>query len=559
MRQMSELGVGLGMTGLAMQDLGTTMLGQMFQKAYAASNDFSAEKHYIHLTLPGAPPRWLFDLPLFQPSATLTTPVSIDCSGFGFSIQSGDQLITQGPKSFYRFNQSGMNYFLPPVWGQGVGGKSFSSLLPNMMMIRGMDNEIAAHGIANGRQIAPIINGISLSGVIADLSKKPMPGVGGGMGTAIPESVRAFRSPKRLASVNIPGGANPLETLLAAFKTSSSPPFYKAESYRSIKEQSLQKFEEYSRHLGYSAEALGESYESAISIMSQGTYNLKDSYQSVQEKYQNLINQAISYENMSQVFSSKISPSANEGWNDVGLSDRFAGTATTDLRDAFKENGTVRPNVSGMAAQFAILELLILNNLTPVCALGFGNLSGLSVPIKDKDAASTVSPVMDNYALTHDQHYVGALAATLFTTGFYRAFLVCLCEFVDQLKANGKFDQTVIHLASDFNRKPKAIGNGSDHGPSGSGASLISGMFNQFQMTGNILSNSNEAVYPGTWGKAADYGGFGRPIQVNDVVGSIAVSLFGITNPVKLGLVTNYHSLFSSDGTPILNGEIKNV
>src|SRR5690606_36493244 len=114
------------------------------------------------------------------------------------------------------------------------------------------------------------------------------------------------------------------------------------------------------------------------------------------------------------------------------------------------------------------------------------------------------------------------------------------------------------HLATEFNRKPKADGSGSDHAPEGSGVSLISGFFNSFQMTGNVQVESSQSIYEGSWGLASKYANFNRPIQVNDVVATIAGSFFNVPDLVGKKLITNYQPLFDYQGRLIHPTEVKN-
>lgn len=550
-KQMTGLGSLFGLSALTQSQIATSAMSGLFKKAFAGSLNVDHEKHYVHLSLPGAPPRWLLDLPIFAPT-TSTTPANIVAPGFGFHLN-GNEMINAGASAYYRHAQGGQNYFLPPIWRQAAAGKNFSGLLDNMMIIRGMDAEIAAHDLANGRQVAPIIHGVSVSGLVADASLKPIPGVGSGCIAA-----NAFRSVKGLAAVGLQG-TNPLSILLAAFKPTNKTVSYREPAYAQVREQAIEQFEDYAKSLGYTDKALTASYESALNLIKNGTYSLQDQFAPTLKKYQEtLVDQAISYEAMCSIFTSRISPSANLLWNRVAQNDVFAGTATTDLRDSFKQESNRKPNAPNMATQFAVMELLILNNITPVFTGGFGGLTGLTVPYRDRTNAN--APIRQvAHTNPHDQHFIGTVPSILFTTAFYRAFLTCLVEFVDQLKTANKFDKTMIHIASEFNRKPRPDGSGSDHGSGGSGTSLISGMFNSFQMTGNIRVNSVESSYPGSWGDAATYANFTRPIQVNDVAASIAVSFFGAEDPVKSGLVTNFKQIFNSQGKLLLPSEVKNV
>jgi uncharacterized protein (DUF1501 family) len=122
---------------------------------------------------------------------------------------------------------------------------------------------------------------------------------------------------------------------------------------------------------------------------------------------------------------------------------------------------------------------------------------------------------------------------------FYRGLSSCLLELIDVCKAtqtpDGKnlFNELLIHLASDFNRMPRANGSGSDHGFNGASTTLISGAIQGLKITGNIAINPgasfpNVASYPGTWGFAAPFQGTfmsGRKVNAGNLASTISTIL----------------------------------
>ena len=70
-------------------------------------------------------------------------------------------------------------------------------------------------------------------------------------------------------------------------------------------------------------------------------------------------------------------------------------------------------------------------------------------------------------------------------------------KFVTSL--DSKFDDTLIHVASEFNRSPLYNARGSDHGFNGSGCSLYSGRIENPILIGNIKNDEMEQ-YQGEWG-----------------------------------------------------------
>lgn len=111
---------------------------------------------------------------------------------------------------------------------------------------------------------------------------------------------------------------------------------------------------------------------------------------------------------------------------------------------------------------------------------------------------------------TYDDHEMGSMPATLYN--FYEARLAsaCLLEFIDAVKAMGKFNDTVIAIVSEFTRSAHADGTGSDHAGHGN-ATFYSGCIPGPMILGRAYGTSPnpDPQYVGTWGEGDgtyDYG-----------------------------------------------------
>lgn len=525
----SSLGV-LGVGTSAFNTMVESLLLKSANLAQANNDPFAREWNYIHFSFPGGPPRWYFDLPL-TPAGSGS---SFLAGGFGnwLRLQGGK---LQSYHTSVKYNNGRQDYYIPPIWAHGSGGFDFrKTLLPHMLMIRGVDMEINSHAISNSRQVAPIVNGLSVSGILADTSRKPMSGVTSGSTAGA-----AFRSRKGLVAVPMPGGSNPMTTLLRPFAPFPGAAHMHAGDWSRAVDQAMEQFDVYANSNQLPRTSQKEAFDNAISMINSNVMDLSTKTAEAIVKYRNLILGATKIDDVKKIFNFVMKTEDTKHYRYTQSDQRVV---AADLRDAFVNN----PTVSLMAEQFAVTEILINNNITPSVTAGFSGITGLRVN-------------GSNLALTHDQHNIGTIVSALFTTIYYRAFMTCLCELTNRLKESGKFNKTLIHMASEFNRTPRKDGSGSDHGVNGSGASFLSGAFTQFDIIGNVKVDPSptNGTYGGTWGVAADYnlGGMSRPIQVNDVAYTAGL-MMGL-NPN--GLVTNARSLVNLSTMKALKVEAKNV
>ena len=506
--------------GLAFLGVGSSLyngtLLKFAQKAYAATvgGGMNPGGYYVHMSFPGGPPRWYFDLPLTPHGLTATNFVA---GGFGTVLEKSGSTFNAVYKPM-KFTAAGKTLWLPPVWSMGAD-RPFTELLPHTAFIRGMDMEINSHALNNSRQVAPIVGGYSINGAVADASRRPVPSVNDPNGS----NGTAFRSRKGMASATITyreaATENPCSILLQPFKNfMTGRPVHDA-SKSALQEQAFQEFEKYAEDRGFSSSALTAMYDNAIDLMDQNVYALSDQWAPTVEKYRRLVTQALrpAKGQLPGIYDVAVAPSASRKFN---LGDDLPVTVG-DVRDMIGPD----TDAINMAANFAIAEIL-LDKITSNINLSFRGLERLQT-----------GKVMSG--LGHDQHNTGDVISTMYTTLFYRSFLSCLTEFVNVLKTrDGIFQRTVIHISAEFNRTPQGSGYGSDHGFRGSNTTLISGMINKPSVIGNIQKNDYTTTYRGTFGIAKPYvlEGFNRPIQVNDVARTVT-SMLAVEDIVTNGRV----------------------
>lgn len=520
----------LGAIGLGSNAIGM-LLGSVYKKAFAETSGvnlgLNAEGfRYIYVSLSLAPPRWMFDM-LPTPNGTSDAFVN---GGFGNALNiSGSNI--EVVNQTYEYNYGGKNkLYLPPVWGMGLADANFSDLLPHTLFIRGMDMEINNHSLSNARQVAPILGGNSLHGVIADHMGSPVASVVNGA-----PSGAAFKSAKGLGAVTAGGTGNPITALIAPFKNLSGAVIYRAEEVKPVVDQFLDRMDSYAELHRISKSTLREAHDSADQLIRLNIDTLASSWEGVVAKYTDLVNTATHpiKGQLPGVFDKVVPKQAS-----ADPRFRFNNNSETllvDLADA-RDMIQANTNKTEIARQFALTEILMTSGICSVVDLS----PAITVLNKAKISATGVADI------TADQHGVGAVTSVIATTVFYRGLLTAVTELVHTLKQKALFDKTIIHISSEFNRIPRADGSGSDHGVGGGSATLMSGLFNEVAFIGNIKKGSETGNNPGTWGLAADWefeDGSKRPIKVND----IARSITAMTN--SSDIVANGYSLVKPTGT----------
>lgn len=508
--------------------LGTIGAGPMLLNRFAESfveraiaetvaTGFNPSGYYIHMSFPGGPPRWLFDLPLTPQGLTSN---NFKAGLFGTALENTGK-ITNAVYKAKAIKLGAKTVHLPPVWQMDLASQNFAKILPNTLMIRGMHNRIDSHEISARQQIAPIIGGNTIPGAVADGANRAIPAIlDMGMSAS-----GIFKSSKGLAATQIDysvsGGRNPAMNLLMPFKTWFAGRAVNSSGVRPLQDQALAQFDLYAQTHGISETRLSAMYQNAVQLVDENIYGIADQWAPTYQRYLNLVEEALRPQKNTlpgifdqQVYTQKSAAYALD-------SDEGQFITHPDARDMMT-NKTVAPN---MAENFALAELM-LDKLTASMCLGFRGLQDIST-----NPAGTVGNI------THDQHHIGAVISTMTTTLFYRAFLGCLTEYVGFLKNKNLFDKTILHVASEFSRVPNRIG-GTGHGALCSNATLISGKFQEFNVIGNIETDHKY----GTFGAAAPFAvseannAFKREIQVNDVARTITFML-GASDVTTNGLI----------------------
>lgn len=270
------------------------------------------------------------------------------------------------------------------------------------------------------------------------------------------------------------------------------------------------------------------------------TYETKvKKYENLIEKYRNNLSELSVYENQLAGFKVK----SKEYNSTANLTDTIRPFHTKkkvilndNLINALKT--IIFPK---MTKQFTMTELLIENNLTksfvlmllPPEEISFKRVTTLdNLQFKDMNNRNVISfrdqnEIFDEKMnFTFDTHDHGLALEYLVNNAFFYTLANCIDKFKNYLISKKLFDKSLIHIVSEFERTPKHNLAGSDHGFQGHTSTLIGGMFEGTNLTGNIVTNSKSKHVlnndNGTWGMTSPVKGLGnQTISYRNILNSI--------------------------------------
>lgn len=540
------------------------LLGGLGSGALKATETLGvSRKNYILFSLYESPPRWLFDL-LLAPQSTdevISNPMI------------GTQFIKKG-QDFEIVNKliDWKNWRVPSLWDELIPTSQghevkLGSIFDQSLIIRGCDMNQDGHDVNSMKLEAPALGKISLGGVLADLSNSFFPAIGmaGKEAEKQKSVVSAFRSPNGLRAFAINESLSDVEYIEQLLN-----PFLDKEDQFKAASSTEKEFFNLLNHYVLKTSNDRKHYKSEIDrLKSLPLSDIIKYFKSSKQKYEKLVSKARTDKSISGVFDHEIrgvklpiTLKLKEGdkyprvENYLGIyrnDDLIVGDQ--DLREIFNE-----ATIESIGAQMAMAETVlkydlskvILINIDPLVNLKFKSsyhlediehqLDGDMVTFKVKSGVSK-NKINEQFALNTDAHNVGSIISLLGFSLYFKIFATCVREFINVLNSEfdeqGKslFQKSVLHLASEFERIPKKNLCGSDHGWNGHTSTIISGLFNELHVIGNIYVNNikNEKEgkndMAGTWGEGAPLPGVDRIMRYNDVVSTIA-GFLDIPSPV---------------------------
>jgi hypothetical protein len=511
------------------------------------------ENFYLQINLFGAPSRWQYDLSL-KP----TNDAKVEKSDYvTTSLNIKNDIVETNYKTS---NINGINF--APLWQEklSINGqlKSQDSIYNNMLTIRGCDMAIDGHEINSRKLVNPFGVGNSLTGHMSNLSNRPYSAIQL-LSKASPLSTTpgAYNSELGINPINIPYGDDYGKTILN---------FGKYESYLKVED----------RLLDMISGKQSKNRAAVTQLLKKDLDRIYDFYKSREKVYRKIITDNTKF---SSLFTNLKGYQFNRKAKDVDedIVRASLGEYYVDGYIICQEDIKQMANgldYSDLAKRFAITETIIKYELSSSCLMMVPPVDGVKVhnayKVEDmhveKGSGRIVpkkgaKPTDYKLEFTFDPHDIGLITETIMNDQFYRLFQSCLVELVDVLKKENKFDNTLIHLTSEFDRTPRMDLSGSDHGYQGHTSTLITGMIKGTYLTGNIYAQNpdEDALHygNGTWGAGAPHKELqGRKMSYRNIISTISYML-GIKSitPSDMSLI----SIKNDKSLNLLLGDSKNV
>ncbi len=500
-------------------------------------------RNYVQINFYGAPSRLSFDsiLKPFDDSLFVSHPFVAN------RISSQDRYDFTKVKLEYGTEKiNGLN--LPYLWGEtipGVNGNThrLSELLENSLFIRGCRLDFEGHPLNGIQQISPVQGGLSLNGLIGDQSKSFISSVSVGSNPV----ARAFRSEKSLLLEVPPGESNYAEYILKPFLLEDVDSLFSDGRLPAA-------FDEIAKTYPSEFKDIVELRKQSLKYFQKNIDKFTHEFAQLQAKYTELIHLAIetntTYNIQSPAFPLQVSgkKSIKDILGPFSIEEKFF--PDLDMQ-AFIKSG----EFNYWAQEFALCEFLLVNNicqsvlicppretgdLITSCVSGkayhFQHIEEMfdakaNVTSLKLKAGSELEKLNQTFPM--DAHDTGIVFDILTTKQFFRAISTCLYELISQLKKTKigdktLFDETIIHLASEFDRNPSTDGYGSSHLHNSNPTSIFSGCLKGPSLIGNIYAGTlkkNDDEYYGTIGVGAPVKELGTPIKIGNISSTLSTLL----------------------------------
>ncbi len=439
----------------------------------------------LQVNMFGAPSRWLFDLPLFPFSEDKTVLRNMMV---GNRIKKMDRFET----SLDTVSIGGVRY--PSLWGKSfyssLGKGDLSSLYSNMLTIRGCNMAIDGHETNSQKLMSPF-----------------------GLGNSINAQVAKYY-PADFGPLQLLQSYSPMVTTPGAYKSnegiSSINIFMKEEYNKKLFDYKFKKKEiQFENRLLSALAKLNNLHQINEKVFSRKLEVFEKQFEQAVTKYQKILKR--NYKSYINDERRKIALRSKIDFKNASSSEELRRNyGHLFYEDLYLEGENLREialdlEFPRLVEKFALTEVIALNNLSSSCLMMLDPPENISFKAFDPITKKTLSKT--SVKGTFDTHNVGAVADILIGNAFYHAFTSLLNEFVITLKKEKLFDNSLIHITSEFDRTPRKDLSGSDHGYQGHTSTLIGGQFKGTYCLGNIFKSYDDpsALHPGNgiWGAGA--------------------------------------------------------
>jgi hypothetical protein len=498
-------------------------------------------RNYVQFNIYGAPSRWGLDS-LLKPYSDSSF---IQNKFLGNEIQV-NQNTDHGWKIIYSTETNkGLN--LPPIWSDQLNLQTnqapLSDLLDNALFIRGCRLKFQGHPLNGAQQVAPVPGDFSIHGSIGDMSTAFFSSISTGNN---PVS-RAYKS-KKSQLLEIPiQEENYAEYLFR--------PYFIEDGKRIFNTNDLNEdFDMIADHYKDLDIDLQKIKKDSIKDIKNNIDQYVEEFGVLSIKYANIIRKALDGAKVHNDCGTPTFPYSMKGKKTIpdmigpySIDENFF---ETNSISEFIKTGEIKY----WAQEFALAEFLIKNNLCQSILLSTPNEIGnlfddctSSKAYNFKDFTTTYNSTTNQTTIyckpghaskssfkqrvPMDSHGSGAIIEVLSTKLFFTAFSRCLQQFIQELKSikvsssENLFDNTVIHLASEFDRIPNENGFGSGHLPLSNPTTIFSGVIKGPILIGNIYSGTldkNKWELYGTLGVGAPSEELDGHIDISNVSSTIS-------------------------------------
>jgi hypothetical protein len=502
---------------------------------------------FVNFFCSGGLIRWVFDCPL-SPSTSDVIPSAQINPYIGTQITAGSLAPVYGTVTHSLFNGIQM----PSLWGGqipvfGGGSTAIANLAPNLLMIRGINELFDSHEIQTKNQVL-LGTPWSITGLVADAATTPIPACSYG-------SPLAFASKKGLVNLNIARDwSEPLKSALSAFDSGSLWVENSSAALSNAIDGLLNAMKGASSSNHQRLPLAYEQRTKAKQLILTQFGDLQAEFTSRRNVYQSLLESAL----RNSAFASPgldnvaVPGLTTPGSGSIDFQNPNSSTSRSllsrrlGLEKAMIYSGAnfnaasvwASATVRFMAEGFAIAEFMLTKGISSSVNVDLGGISGLTIDNAYNYYTSSFQ-TLTNYgfgATGMDMHDTGSVIATIAVTKWYRAYLACMNQLITVLKntpvpgGGNLFQKCVIANTSEFNRSPRSLEDGCDHGWAGQSYSLFSGMISSCQVLGNVRPSPN-SFYPGIWGYAGSVlENNNRELQLGNVASTLA-TLLNIPSP----------------------------
>ncbi|MBT7610080.1 MAG: DUF1501 domain-containing protein [Bacteriovoracaceae bacterium] len=505
-----------------------------FQSMVLANNTYAEKitrENYILINIPGAPARWLMDGVIIP--STHSKAIIPEMFANYISSYSTDFFKL---KFSYKTIDSGNGIRLPLIWSQSLpsskGRMPMLDLTQNMLVIRGCDMLSDGHQRNNKKLDMPVGSGLSLTGMLADRSRKTIPAVSLGSSYSPLNTASGVFKSKKSDHIIVKGDTpNPFEYIRPLLINSTEQ--MHASLLKKINERLHGDLSTHSYLPSKRIDSMFSFYQASL-LKYKSLIN-----EALLEDIQGLTNRPIPGLKITDLEKLKFAETNNVKVALGKLQHEGMILGHKDIRNIYKF-----AKINSLANQFAMLEVLIFNNLSSSIVIDIDTISNLFyentfeldhfhfageyIKLKNEATPSAANSQKNQFSI--DSHDSGLVSTAIFNTKLWLTLSTCINEFIIGLKNKEMFSNTLIHITSEFERIPSPDSSGSEHGFNGHTSTLISGKIKQFETLGNIRLNSDEAndFYKniGSWGRAAPIKNLSnRSINYGNIISTLATIL----------------------------------